>query len=146
MMEEYCLHNTLQSSQELRIWLWDIGRTRNKVFHFHGQWTSSVLGISSLLLLCLLIRLILAAVSAFGWATSWNKIVPPIGHLAAPGLLESHFIFSGNGLLCLLGENTAEICVLCTPAFPPSVCCSLLGSTRSDLCLRRESPGANLIK
>lgn len=27
-MEEYCLHNTLQSSQELRIWLWAIGGTR----------------------------------------------------------------------------------------------------------------------
>lgn len=112
---------TLQSSQEFRIRLWAIGRTWNEVFHFHGQLTSSLLGISPLPLLCLLSRLVSVGVSAFDGATSndWNKMVPPIGHFSAPGLLESHLICSGNGLLFFLGENIAEnVCSLhsCLPA------------------------------
>lgn len=58
-------------------------------------------------LLCLLTRPDFAAVSAFKGAANndWNKMVPLLGHLAALGLPEYHFIFSGNVLLSSLEKT-----------------------------------------
>lgn len=65
-----------------------------------------------------------------------------LGHLVTLGVLDSYLHL---WLKCLVLIPRSKR-VLCTPVFLPSVCCSLMGSTRSGLHLRIASLGANLIK
>lgn len=147
-MEEDCLHNTLQSSSlEPRLHLWGIGRTRFSTSMGGEQlqcWESLLFPCSACSAGWTLLLSVpfIASQTVLGedGATPWTPCDSwPSGVLSSFAV--ERFCFSS-------WEKTwqAERCVLCTPAFLPSVFCSLMGSTRSCLRLRIASPGANLIK
>lgn len=124
-----------------------LGHRKNKEQGFSLPWAMNIFTVGNLSssLLCPLTRRDFSAVSALVRATNndWNKMVPPLDTLQLLPF-QSPISFAVE-IPCFSSlEKTRQKDVF--SALLPSVCCSLLGSTRSDLCLRRESPGANLIK